>query len=437
METRQKRVAVIGAGAAGICATKTLLTDGFQVTIFEATSGVGGTWAYSSKPAAWTSVYESLRCNIPTPVMAFRNEPFPAGTPTFPGHECVLKYLQDYTDRHRLRRHIRFNTRVEDVRKEGDEWCVTADGEENFFDFVIVAVGQYTSPNVWTPPGTDDFLVKGRTVSHSHYYKTPTSFRGRNVLVIGAGPSGSDIALELSRSCVSVWVAHSQWQNLVFNGSLREVAPVKHLTANGEAVLEDGTVIPGLDDVVLCTGYSYRYSFLKPGVAGVTVAKDRRSVRGLTAHLYAKEDSTLALMGLLWKVIPFPLLEDQAAFLSSMWGCRIPPHRLAALEHAENEDWEAALEGEHRFLHRLGPRQWEYRRRLASAAGVPMPEMSKIEVAQDASAARKRDLETYRDREYIVLGPGPGEWRVFENGVDVTGRDEPAGRHGSPLILQT
>lgn len=437
MEVTQKRVAVIGAGAAGMCAAKTLLSDGFHVTVFEATSGVGGTWAYSSKPTPWTSMYESLRCNIPSPIMAFREEPFPPGTLTFPGHESVLKYLQDYADRHKLRRYVRFEMRVEDVRKQGDAWCVRAGGEEDIFDFVIIAIGQYTSPKEWKPPGTEVFTVNGRTVSHSHYYKTPAGYRGRKILVVGAGPSGSDIALELSRSGASVWVAHSQWKTPLFNGSLREVAPVQRLTASGDAILEDGTVVSGLDDVVLCTGYSYRYPFLKPKVAGVTVAKDGRSVRGLTAHLYAREDPTLALMGLLWKVIPFPLFEDQAAFLSAMWGGRVAPNRLASFERAENEDWEAAIAGEPRFLHRLGPRQWEYRRRLASAAGTPMPEMSKIEVAQDASAARRRDLEAYRDREYIILGPGPGEWRVFEDGKDVTGRDEPTSQGQSPLILQT
>lgn len=437
MAIARKRVVVIGAGAAGMCCARTLLSDGHQVTIYEATSVIGGTWAYSSKPAPWTSVYASLRCNIPSQIMAFPDEPFPAGTPTFARHEIVLKYLHDYADRHKLRQYVRFETRVEDVRKEGNEWRIRARGEEESFDAAVVAVGQYTSPNTWTPPGTELFTVKGRTVSHSHDYKTPTHFIGRKVLVVGAGPSGVDIALELSHSGANVWVAHSQWQSPVFNGSLREVAPVRHLTASGGAVLQDESVIPDLDDVLLCTGYTYTYPFLKPGVGGVSIAGDGRSVRGLTAHLYVRQDPTLAFMGLVWKVIPFPLFEDQAAFLAAMWAGRVAPHRLAALERAEDEDWELALTGDTRYLHRLGSRQWEYRRRLASAAGTPMPEMSKIEVKNDASAARARDLKTYREREYVILGPGPGEWRVFEDNMDVTGRDEPGSPEQTPLVLQT
>lgn len=416
---------MIGAGPAGMCCARTLLSDGHQVTIYEASSAVGGTWAYSSKPAPWTSLYASLRCNIPSQIMAFRDEPFPPGTPTFVGHKSVLKYLQDYADRHDLRKYVCFDTRVEDVRKEGNEWRLRARGQEESFDAVVVAVGQYTSPNTWTPSGTELFMVKGRTVSHSHDYKTPTPFLGRKLLVVGAGPSGVDIALELSRSGASVWIAHSGWQSPLFKGSLREVARVLRLTASGDAVLQDGSVVPDLDDVLLCTGYAYTYPFLKPGVGGVSIAGDGRSVRGLTAHLYAREDHTLAFMGLVWKVIPFPLFEDQAAFLAAMWGGRVAPHRLAALERAENEDWELALTGETRFLHRLGARQWEYRRRLASAAGTPMPKMSNIEVHRDASAARARDLKTYREREYVILGPGPGEWHVLEDNMDVTGRTSP------------
>lgn len=209
----------------------------------------------------------------------------------------------------------------------------------------------------------------------------------------------------------------------MFNGVIKEVPPLESLTARGDAVLQDGSVVSAIDDVILCTGYRYTYPFLSPGIAGVSVAPDGRSVRGLVAHLYAREDPTLAFMGLVWKVIPFPLFEDQAAFLSALWGGRVSADSLRALETAEDRDWDAALEGESRFMHRLGPRQWEYRRRLACACGEALPEMSLIEVARDASAARSRDLIRYREREYKVYGSGPGEWRVFERGVDVTGRD--------------
>lgn len=372
--------------------------------------------------------------------MSFRSHPFPPGTPSFAPHEAVLKYLLSYASLHNLAPRVRFATPVTRVRKRADSWLVSTASADLAFDYVLIAVGQYTSPNQWRPAGASVFAAavtppaRPRTVEHSHAYKTPRAYAGRHVLVVGAGPSGADIALELSRAAASVRVAHARARDDVFHGAVREVAPLARLTGRGEAVLQDGTVLEGIDDVVLCTGYRYNYPFLKQGEAGVRVAPDGRSVRGLTAHLYARDDSSLAMMGLVWKVIPFPLFEDQAAFLSALWGGRVSGDALRTLEAAEDEDWGAALLGEQRYLHRLGARQWEYRRRLDSASGEAMPEISKIEIARDASAARQRDFTTYREREYVAYGEGPGEWRVFEEGIDITGRDDPGGGQVMPAF---
>lgn len=108
------RVAVIGAGAAGIAAIIGLQNAGLRnLTVFEAQSQVGGTWIYSPVLEKFhSSVYKSLRCNIPKQSMCYRDFPFSDDVPSFPKHDNVLNYLQDVAEKEQILQYIRFNTRV-------------------------------------------------------------------------------------------------------------------------------------------------------------------------------------------------------------------------------------------------------------------------------------------------------------------------------------
>lgn len=368
--------------------------------------------------------------------MAFRDYPFPPPTPSFAPHQDVRNYLQQFARDMRLLPHIQFDTRITDVRKSASgAWDVTLHGGHiRPFDAVIVAVGQYSEPDPWLPDGIDLFRRDGRTVLHSHEYKTPHAYRERDVLVVGAGASGLDIGVEIAHVARSVYVSHSLWKERVFGGHVEEVARVDKVLEGGRVRLQDGTVIT-VQDMLLCTGYVYRYPFLKEEVAGVHVIAGEKAVDGLVGHLYAREDPTLAFVGLVWKVVPFPLFQDQALFLAALWGGKADEKRLKAFRKAEDEDWEIAMMGEKRFLHRLGDRSWEYRRRLASVSGGAMPEAAFIEVANDSAAARKRDVAGYRRREYVVFGKRAEDWRVYVDGVDVTGMEQVGPRSRVPPDL--
>ncbi len=79
----QKRFAVIGAGAAGLCAAKTLVASGFDATIFEAGSQIGGLWVYGNDNGL-SSAYRSLHINSEARVSAYGDYPFPADAPLYP-----------------------------------------------------------------------------------------------------------------------------------------------------------------------------------------------------------------------------------------------------------------------------------------------------------------------------------------------------------------
>lgn len=193
---RPKRVAVIGAGAAGLCAAKHLLGRGMEVTIFEMGSAVGGLWVYEN-PNGRSPTYFSLHINSEAGVTSYRDFPFPEGTPLYPSHQVIARYLQDYAAHFDLVRHIRFDAKVTNLQPIGpaarNGWRVRlADGDEQSFDAAVVATGHQAEPA--HPAFAADFSGE---YLHAHDYRVPEPFRGKDVLVVGAGNSALDIASDI------------------------------------------------------------------------------------------------------------------------------------------------------------------------------------------------------------------------------------------------
>jgi len=142
MPSASLRLAVIGAGAAGLAAARELRREGHAPVVFERAAAVGGTWLYappaaSSDPldaaATHSSLYASLRTNLPRETMGFLDLPFAAEAPgsadprRFPGHEEVLRYLEAFARRFDLLRLVRFETEVLRVRRQDrGGWAVTS-----------------------------------------------------------------------------------------------------------------------------------------------------------------------------------------------------------------------------------------------------------------------------------------------------------------------
>ena len=186
------RAAVIGAGAAGLCAAKYLLARGVDVVIYEIGSHIGGLWVYENDNGL-SPAYRSLHLNSEARVTAYKDFPFPADAPLYPDHEGVRRYLEGYADRFELRQRIQFHSRVTDVSAAGARWRVAlGDGASSEFDAVVVASGHQGVPKhpEWRADFSGEYL-------HSHAYRVPEPFRGKRVLVVGMGNSAVDIAADL------------------------------------------------------------------------------------------------------------------------------------------------------------------------------------------------------------------------------------------------
>ncbi len=199
----QRKLAVIGAGAAGLCAAKHLLGKGMAVTVFELGTRIGGLWVYENDNGL-SGAYESLHVNSENKVTAYADFPFPESAPLYPDHRQMTEYLEAYCERFGIRPLIRFKCKVEAVSRspEGGWTLRLPGGTLERFDAVVVASGHQGVPS--HPPFAKDF--SGHYM-HSHGYRVPEPFKGKDVLVVGVGNSACDIASDICTHAASTTMA--------------------------------------------------------------------------------------------------------------------------------------------------------------------------------------------------------------------------------------
>ncbi|MGX6603253.1 FAD-dependent oxidoreductase [Micromonosporaceae bacterium Da 78-11] len=186
------RIAIVGAGPAGLTSAKQALAAGNEVTVYESTADVGGIWNPDAGGA-----YESVRMQSSRLSFPFTDHP-PSFDDDFPTLRQVHHYLRGYAERFGVLPLIRFGAPVTRVVKDGAQWSVTAGtgaaASTETYDAVMVASGE-----LW-PPTMPDFVPEvstGVRVLSAKDYRSPDVLTGAKVLVVGGGVSGADIASEL------------------------------------------------------------------------------------------------------------------------------------------------------------------------------------------------------------------------------------------------
>ena len=192
---------VIGAGAAGLAAARHLSSAGIPFEVVERERDVGGIWDAS---LPHSPVYRSTHLISSKPLTQFPDYPMPREYPDYPGHAQALDYLRNYAKAFGLYEFIRFGREVELAeRVEGQGWKVGfRDGESRSYAGLVVASGIHWSPNLPEVAGS----FEGEWI-HSCRYKTPDLLRGKRVLVVGAGNSGCDIAVEAGQHATRTFLS--------------------------------------------------------------------------------------------------------------------------------------------------------------------------------------------------------------------------------------
>jgi len=209
-----KRVCVIGAGPSGIAAAKNCAQAGLDFVVFEKNDKVGGNWVFNAA-TGHSSVYENTHVISSRRWSEYEDFPMPPDYPDYPSHWQMQAYFEAYAEHFGVVPRIRFRHTVLGVtHRSPDRWDVRfsdAEGREQVepFDVLMVANGHHWDPKFPELEGHFD----GRLM-HSHDFKGVTDeWRGKRVLVIGAGNSGCDVAVETARVAARVCLSmrSPQW----------------------------------------------------------------------------------------------------------------------------------------------------------------------------------------------------------------------------------
>lgn len=183
---------IVGGGQAGLATGYHLARLGRSFVILDAGARVGD---------PWRGRWDSLRLYTPARYSGLPGWPFPGEPFHYPARDEVADYLEAYAARFELP--VRPGIRVDRLSRQGDRFLVTAGDRRFEAANVVVAAGAYHHPRV---PGFAAELDPAIRQLHSSAYRRPDQLRDGGVLVVGAGNSGAEIALELSASH-PVWLS--------------------------------------------------------------------------------------------------------------------------------------------------------------------------------------------------------------------------------------
>jgi putative flavoprotein involved in K+ transport len=174
--TRQVQVVVVGAGAAGLATAAELRRRGVDPLVLDRGTAVGD---------VWRGRYDRLRLHTPRLQSGLPSLAVPASAGRWVARDDYADYLQRYAER----AHVvpEFGHEVRSVRRAG-HWIVESDRATVHADHVVLAAGFANAPVVPSWAGAEQ---------HSGRYRNAAPYRGQDVLVVGAGNSAAEIAVDL------------------------------------------------------------------------------------------------------------------------------------------------------------------------------------------------------------------------------------------------
>jgi putative flavoprotein involved in K+ transport len=177
-------VLVVGAGPAGLATAACLRRRGVDALVVDRGAAVGD---------SWRARYDRLHLHTPRIQSALPGLRVPRRYGRWVSRDDVVAYLGEYARHHGIR--PRFGTEVRRLERDGDLWKAETDGAPLQARQIVLAGGWNGVPKLPSWPGQESF---GGEVLHSSAYRNPAPFRGRDVLVVGAGNTGAEIAADLA-----------------------------------------------------------------------------------------------------------------------------------------------------------------------------------------------------------------------------------------------
>lgn len=175
---------IIGAGQAGLAMGYYLKQINQSFIMLDKSQGIGD---------EWRKRYDSLVLFTPRMYSSLPGLPLEGELHEFPSKDEIARYLEQYAESFQLP--IQLRTEVKRVRKKNNCFYVETNDQAYEAENVVIASGPFQTPNI---PGFARYLSPDILQLHSSQYKNPASLIEGNVLVVGGGNSGAQIAAELA-----------------------------------------------------------------------------------------------------------------------------------------------------------------------------------------------------------------------------------------------
>ncbi|MBU2694405.1 NAD(P)/FAD-dependent oxidoreductase [Pimelobacter sp. 30-1] len=194
------KIAIVGAGFAGLSTAKVLRQLGHDVIVYEKTLDVGGVWSASRR-------YPGLKTQNNKGTYALSDQPMPKGYPEWPSGEQVQSYLTTYAERFGLTPYLRLGTEVELAHPtDGGGWDVTTASGTEHYDHLVLASGIFSRPFIPPFENLDLFEKLGGEVMAASDWHSLDQVRDKHTVVVGYGKSACDITVEISKVAASTTV---------------------------------------------------------------------------------------------------------------------------------------------------------------------------------------------------------------------------------------
>jgi trimethylamine monooxygenase len=413
------RVAIIGAGPSGLAqlrafeSARRLGADIPDIVCYEKQSDWGGLWNYTWRTGldefgepVHGSMYRFLWSNGPKECLEFADysfeEHFGRPIPSYPPRAVLHDYIKGRVERSDVRKYMRFSTPV--------RWVSYSEATRKFtvmvkdlakdemqseeFDYVVVASGHFSTPNVPHFDGLDKF--PGR-VLHSHDFRDANEFAGKNVLLIGGSYSAEDIGIQCYKyGAKSITYSYrTKPMGFAWPEGFAEVPLLQKLVGK-TAYFKDGTSRE-VDAVVLCTGYKHHFPFLPDDLRLKT--NNRLYPLGLYKGVFWQPNPKLIYIGMQDQYYTFNMFDAQAWYARDVILGRValPSAEAIATDIAKWRGCEELLKNPFEAI----DYQTDYVRDLLAATDYPRLDVDHVaELFKEWEHHKTEGILTYRDRSY-------------------------------------
>jgi trimethylamine monooxygenase len=420
-----KRVAIIGAGPSGLAQLRAFQSAAEkeieipEIVCFERQEDWGGLWNYSWRTGTdeygepvHTSMYRYLWSNGPKECLEFADytfeEHFGKAIPSYPPRAVLWDYIKGRVEQSGVRKWCRFRTAVRMVQFDSQtkQFTVTVKDLTNqrmyseLFDYVVVASGHFSTPNV---PYFEGFGTFNGRIMHAHDFRDALEFKDRDVLIIGTSYSAEDIGSQCWKyGCKSVTISHRTNPTEYHWPDNWQEVPLLLKVEDKTCIFKDGSK-RDVDAIILCTGYLHSFPFLPDDLRLETA--NRLWPLDLYKGVVWERNPQLFYLGMQDQFYTFNMFDVQAWFARDvMLGIIVVPS-LAEM-HAHSRLWrerEETLADAQQEIYFQG----DYVKELLAATDYPRFDVDAVnEMFIEWKHNKHDDIMGYRDKAFPSIMTG-------------------------------